>query len=257
MEKPLILIVNDDGFEAKGLYALVEAAKDFGEVVVVVPDRGRSGVGHSITMDQPLRYNLYMEEGGIKYYRTNGMPVDCVKIGQKIILRDRKIDLVLSGINHGSNSSVSLLYSGTMAAAIEGCFDGSKSAGFSLLDYSPDADFTACKYYIRKIIPMILEAQLPPQITLNINIPQGPVESIKGIKVTRQTKGYWEEDLQPHTDAFGRTYYWLSGYLVNQDPNEDTCQWALNNNYISVQPVKVDMTAYHCMENLKFMEEMK
>lgn len=256
MKKPLILIVNDDGFEAKGLCALVEAARDFGEVAVVVPDGSRSGVAHAITMYQPLRIKKYREEDGVLYYKTNGMPADCVKLGQKVVLRGRKIDLILSGINHGSNSSVSILYSGTMGAAIEGCFDGTKSAGFSLLDYSDDADFTASIHYAKQIIPKILEADIPPQVALNINIPKGSIEDIKGIKITRQTKGYWEEDLERRVDAFGRDYYWLSGYLVDTDPHDDTCQWALNNHYISVQPVQTDMTAYHCMNNLKFMEEI-
>ena len=255
MSKPLILIVNDDGYEAKGLYALVEAAKDFGEVVVVVPDSVRSGMGHAITMNEPLRVKLYKEKDGVKYYRTNGTPVDCVKLGQKVVLRGRKIDLVLSGINHGSNSSVSLIYSGTMAAAIEGSFEGSRAVGFSLLDYSSDADFTASVYYAKKIIPQLLKMTFPPYISLNINIPKGNVEDIQGIKITRQTKGYWEEDLEERIDCFGRPYYWLSGYLVDQDGKEDSCQWALTHNYISIQPVQVDLTAYQYMDNFKFLEE--
>ncbi|MCQ2265236.1 MAG: 5'/3'-nucleotidase SurE [Bacteroidales bacterium] len=255
MEKPLILIVNDDAYEAKGLYALVEAAKDFGEVVVVVPDSSRSGMAHAITMGEPLRIQLYREEDGVKYYRTNGTPVDCVKLGQKVILRNRKIDLVLSGINHGSNSSVSLLYSGTMAAAIEASFENVKAAGFSLLDYSDDADFTASIHYAKKLIPKILKTDFPSQVSLNINIPKLPIEEIKGIKIVRQAKGYWEEDLEPRVDCFGRNYYWLSGYLVDQDPHDDTCQWALTHGYVSIQPVQVDMTAYHFMNDLKFMEE--
>lgn len=255
MEKPLILVVNDDGYEAKGLYALVDAAKEFGEVVVVVPDGVRSGMAHAITMHEPLRIHLYREEDGVKYYRTNGTPVDCVKLGQKVVLKGRKIDLTLSGINHGSNSSVSLLYSGTMAAAIEASFENIKSAGFSLLDYSPNADFTAATYYAKKLIPKILKTQFPNQVCLNINIPKLPIEEIKGVKITRQTKGYWEEDLEPRVDCFGRDYYWLSGYLVDQDPNDDTCQWALNHNYVSIQPVQTDMTAYHFMKDIQFMEE--
>lgn len=255
MEKPLILIVNDDAYEAKGLYALVEAAKDFGEVVVVVPDSSRSGMAHAITMNEPLRIQLYREEDGIKYYRTNGTPVDCVKLGQKVILRDRKIDLVLSGINHGSNSSISLIYSGTMAAAIEASLENVKGVGFSLLDYSSDADFTASIHYAKKLIPQILKTEFPPQVSLNINIPKLPLEEIKGIKIVRQTKGYWNEDLEKRVDCFGRDYYWLSGYLVDQDPHTDTCQWALNNGYVSIQPVQVDMTAYHFINDLKFMEE--
>lgn len=255
MEKPLILIVNDDAYEAKGLYALVEAAKDFGEVVVVVPDSSRSGMAHAITMNEPLRIQLYREEDGIKYYRTNGTPVDCVKLGQKVVLRDRKIDLVLSGINHGSNSSISLIYSGTMAAAIEASLENEKGVGFSLLDYSSDADFTASIHYAKKLIPQILKTEFPPQVSLNINIPKLPLEEIKGIKIVRQTKGYWNEDLEKRVDCFGRDYYWLSGYLVDQDPHTDTCQWALNNGYVSIQPVQVDMTAYHFINDLKFMEE--
>ena len=255
MDRPLILIVNDDGYEAKGMYALVEAAKEYGEVVVVVPDSVRSGMGHAITMNEPLRVSLYKEADGIKYYRTNGTPVDCVKLGQKVVLRGRKIDMVLSGINHGSNSSVSLIYSGTMAAAIEGCFEGSKAVGFSLLDYSPDADFTAATHYAKMLIPKLLKTDFPLYTSLNINIPKGNIEDIKGIKITRQTKGYWEEDLEERIDCFGRPYYWLSGHLVDQDGKEDSCQWALTHNYISIQPVQVDLTAYQYMENFKFLEE--
>ena len=133
MSKPVILVVNDDGYEAKGLVAMVEIARSFGEVVVVTPDQPRSGVGHSITFMQPLRLHLYKEEDGIQYWRTNGTPVDCVKLGQKVIFKDRPIDLVLSGINHGSNSSVSVIYSGTMGAAIEASFEN-KAIGLSLLD---------------------------------------------------------------------------------------------------------------------------
>lgn len=255
MERPLILIVNDDGYEAKGMYALVEAAKDYGEVVVVVPDCVRSGMGHAITMNEPLRVSLYKEVDGIKYYRTNGTPVDCVKLGQKVVLRGRKIDMVLSGINHGSNSSVSLIYSGTMAAAIEGCFEGSRAVGFSLLDYSPDADFTAAKHFAKMLIPKLLKMEFPPYISLNINIPKGNIKDIKGIKLTRQTKGYWEEDLEERIDCFGRPYYWLSGHLVDQDGKEDSCQWALTHNYISIQPVQVDLTAYQYMNHFKTLEE--
>lgn len=163
--------------------------------------------------------------------------------------------MVLSGINHGSNSSVSLIYSGTMAAAIEGCFEGSRAVGFSLLDYSPNADFTAAKHYAKMLIPKLLKTDFPLYTSLNINIPKGNIEDIKGIKITRQTKGYWEEDLEERIDCFGRPYYWLSGHLVDQDGKEDSCQWALTHNYISIQPVQVDLTAYQYMDNFKFLEE--
>ncbi|MCQ2275579.1 MAG: 5'/3'-nucleotidase SurE [Bacteroidales bacterium] len=255
MSKPLILVVNDDGYEAKGLEAMVEIAKTFGEVVVVVPDRTQSATSHAITMNVPLRVNLYKTIDGVPYYRTNGTPTDCMKLGEKVVLKGRQIDLVLSGINHGSNSSVSLLYSGTMAAAIEATFDNIPAVGISLQDYSADADFTACVHYGKIIVRQVLEKGIPPYISLNVNFPKVPLEDIKGIKITRQTKGYWHEDMEEHIDAMGRKYYWLSGYLVNTDNKEDSCEWALQHNYISIQPVQVDMTAYEAMKDIKFLED--
>jgi len=249
---PLILITNDDGFEATGLAALVEAAKDFGEVVVISPDGSRSGMGHAITMHVPLRVKLYKTENGIKYYRTNGTSVDCVKLGQRVVLRDRKIDLVLSGINHGSNSSVSVIYSGTMAAAIEASFEGVPAIGFSLLDYSSKADFSAATVYAGQIIEKVLQEGLPKHVCLNVNIPKIPLNEIKGIKITRQTLGYWHEDLEEHTDPFGGKYYWLSGYLVNLEKEaDDTCEWALHNGYVAITPVHFDMTSHTTIDKLK------
>lgn len=255
MSKPLILVVNDDGYEAKGLEAMVEIAKTFGEVVVVVPDRAQSATSHAITMNVPLRVNLYKTIDGVPYWRTNGTPTDCMKLGEKVVLKGRQIDLVLSGINHGSNSSVSLLYSGTMAAAIEATFDNIPAVGISLQDYAADADFTACVHYGKIIVQQVLEKGIPPYISLNVNFPKAPLEEIKGIKITRQTKGYWHEDMEEHIDAMGRKYYWLAGYLVNTDNKEDSCEWALQHNYISVQPVQVDMTAYEAMKDIKYLED--
>jgi 5'-nucleotidase len=253
--KPLILITNDDGFEARGLAALVEAAKNFGDIVVITPDGSRSGMGHAITMHVPLRVNLYKTENGINYYRTNGTSVDCVKLGQRVVLRDRKIDLVLSGINHGSNSSVSIIYSGTMAAAIEATFEGTPAIGFSLLDYSPKADFAAAVVYARQIIEKTLLHGLPEYVCLNVNIPKLPLAEIKGIKITRQTLGYWYENLEEHLDPFGGKYYWLAGYLENLEKEaEDTCEWALQNGYIAVTPVHFDMTSHHTIHKLKHWE---
>lgn len=252
--RPLILIVNDDGYEAKGLEAMVSIAKPLGEVVVVVPDRTRSGMGHAITMNEPLRLTNYKNEDGIAYYRTNGTPVDCVKLGERVVLRDRKIDLVLSGINHGSNSSVSLIYSGTMAAAIEATFDNIPAVGLSLLDYSPDADFTTAMHFGRPIVEKVLANGLPPYTCLNVNIPKVAISEIKGVKVTRQCHGVWHEDLVERTDVFGRKYYWLTGYLERKELAEDTCEWALQNNYVSVQPVQFDLTAHQYIENLKYLE---
>ena len=253
-KEKLILITNDDGYEANGLWALVKAARKFGEVVIITPDGPRSGMSHAITMHQPLRINEYTKEK-IPYYRTNGTPVDCVKLGQRVVLRDRKIDLVLSGINHGSNSSVSLIYSGTMAAAIEASFENIPAIGFSLLDYSSEADFEASTKICEQIIEQVLENPFPPHIALNVNIPKGNFEDIKGIKITRQTRGYWHEDLIEHIDTFGRPYYWLTGHLENTDTGKDACEDALKANYVSVQPVQHDLTAYQCMCDLKFLEK--
>ena len=255
-ERPLILITNDDGYEAKGLASLIEAAAPFGEIVVITTDTPRSGNAHAITMNTPLRINQYKQYDNVTIYRTNGTPVDCVKLGQRVVLRDRKIDLVLSGINHGSNSSVSLIYSGTMAAAIEASFENTPAIGFSLLDYAADADFSGAKMVVSKMIDNVLRDGLPDFTCLNVNIPAIPAEEIKGMKVTRQTMGYWYEDLHENIDTFGRKYYWLSGYLKNTDESpEGTCEWALQNNYVSIQPVQFDMTAHKHIKDLKKWEE--
>lgn len=202
-KKPLILVVNDDGYEARGLEAMVEIAKTFGEVVVVTPDKVQSAMGHAITMNVPLHVRQYKTVDGVQYWRTNGTPVDCVKLGQKVVLRGRKIDLVLSGINHGSNSSVSVIYSGTMGAAIEASFD-TAAIGLSVQDYSPNADFTAAVHYGKIIVKSVLEKGLPPHVCLNVNVPKIPFEEIKGMKVTRQTDGYWYEDMEKRVDPYGR-----------------------------------------------------
>ncbi|MDR1112677.1 MAG: 5'/3'-nucleotidase SurE [Bacteroidales bacterium] len=254
-QEPNILVVNDDGYEASGLEALVEVARQHGRVTVIAPNSSRSGSGHGITMNRPLRIKLYKKENGVNYYRTSGTPVDCVKLGQKVVLRNQKIDLVLSGINHGSNSSVSLLYSGTMAAAIEASFENLKSVGFSLLNHSSHADFSASKVFVDKIITEVLAHEMPPFICLNVNIPKLPLENIRGIKITRQSPGFWNEDLEERFDPFGRPYYWLAGHLEETDPQEGTCQWALRNSYVSVQPVQFDMTAHQYISSLKFIEK--
>jgi len=254
-KKPLILVVNDDGYEATGLQAMVEIAKTFGEVVVVAPDKVQSAMGHAITMNVPLHVKHYKTEDGVEYWRTNGTPVDCVKLGQKVVLRNRKVDLVLSGINHGSNSSVSVIYSGTMGAAIEASFD-TTAIGLSVLDYSPNADFTAAIHYGKIIVKAVLEKGLPEHVCLNVNVPKIPLEEIKGMKVVRQTEGYWYEDMEKRVDPYGREYYWLTGHLVDIDLKEGTCQWALHNNYISIQPVHYDLTAYQAMNDIKYLENV-
>ena len=254
--RPLILITNDDGHEAKGIAALVEVAKEFGEVVVVAPNGPRSATGHAITMSQPLRLKKYKtDDDGTEYYYTNGTPCDCVKLGMKVLLKNRKIDLVLSGINHGANSSISLLYSGTMGAAMEASVENIKAIGFSLLDYSANADFSVAKIYARKVIAQVLQHGLPDYVALNVNVPKVAAEEIRGIKVTRQTLGYWNEVLEERTDPYGGTYYWLTGWLETRDDGEDTCEWALKHNYVSIQPVQHDMTDHKNISTIKFLEE--
>lgn len=255
MGKPIILVVNDDGYQAKGLKALTEVVKNYGEVYVVAPDGPRSGMGHAITMELPLRMSLVQEEDDCHIYKINGTPVDCIKMAQKVILRNRHIDLVVSGINHGSNSSVSVIYSGTMAAVIEACFENTKAVGFSLLNYDPNADFTTAQKWVAKIVKKVLREGLPDYTALNVNIPDVKDEAIKGIRITRQAHACWKEDLEPRQDLFGRPYYWLSGYLENHDFAEDTDEWALSHQYVSVQPVQFDMTAHQQIKNLKKWEE--
>lgn len=253
----LILITNDDGYASKGLRTLVEVAKEFGEVVVVAPDGPRSASSHAITMNTPLRLHHYQtDDDGTRYFRTNGTPCDCVKLGLRVVLKDRPADLVLSGINHGSNSSVSLIYSGTMGAAVEATLSHVPAIGFSLLDYHADADFTAARHYVRLILQEMLRHPFTDEASLNVNIPNVPLQAIKGVKVTRQAKGYWQEEMVERTDPYGGKYYWLTGRLEITDNGEDTCEWALQHNYVSVQPVQNDFTHHAIIPQLKFLEEI-
>lgn len=249
-QRPLILITNDDGVLAGGLEALTEVAVDFGDVVVVAPDDSQSGMSHAITIKQPIRIDSKKETDGLKIFSCSGTPVDCVKLALNQLL-ERKPDLVLSGINHGSNASVSVLYSGTMAAAIEGGVNGIRSVGFSLLDYSKDADFTLAKDVCRGVIEKILKNGIPSEICLNVNIPVVNDGSLQGIKVCRQTKGFWKEEFVKRTDPFNRDYYWLTGYFNNNEPDaEDTDEWALKNNFVSIVPVRVDSTCFDYIDEL-------
>lgn len=248
--RPVILVTNDDGIKAKGIRALVDMAKPFGRVVVVAPEEGNSGMSHAITIKHPLRIREHQWEDDVKVYSVNGTPVDCVKLALNQIFK-HKPDLVLSGINHGSNSSVSVFYSGTMGAAIEGCLYGIPSIGFSLLDYMPDADFTGSVAYGRKIIEWILQVGLSKGVCLNVNIPAIPKEEIKGIRVCRQNSGIWKEEFDKRTDPRGMNYYWLTGYFHNNEPEAvDTDEYALTNGYLSVVPVSIDLTHKGEMERL-------
>lgn len=258
-KKPLILVTNDDGIQAKGLACLAEVARKFGEVIVVAPEKGRSGMAHAITMGEPIKYKLIEEEKNFKRYSCSGTPADCVKFGRFHLL-DREPDFLFSGINHGSNSSINVVYSGTMGAALDGAIAGIPSAGFSLLSHQPDADFSAAKPFIAEIIEKIIKHGLNPNTCLNVNFPKVSAEAYKGIKICTQTHGVWTEEFLETTDPFDRKSYWLKGTYNNYEPeNTDTDEWALKNNYVSIVPVQPDLTHYKSVDSLKNLgyEEMK
>ncbi len=248
-DKPVILVTNDDGVVSPGIKALIEVASEFGEVVVVAPDSPQSGMGHAITLENMLRLERVHLFDDIPAYQCSGTPVDCVKIAIDKILK-RKPDLCLSGINHGANSSINVIYSGTMSAAMEASIDGIKAIGFSLLDHSFEADFSGAKHYARIIIQQMLENGLPNGCLLNVNFPKLPAEDIKGMKICRQAVAHWEESYDERVDPRGGTYYWLTGKFVNEDNGEDTDEWALANGYVSIVPVQFDLTNQHGMRFL-------
>lgn len=249
-KKPLILVTNDDGITAPGLRTLIEVMKTIGEVVVVAPDSPQSAMGHAITVNSTLYVEqVQIDENGPAEYSCSGTPADCVKLAVKQVLR-RRPDLCVSGINHGSNSSINIIYSGTMSAALEAGIEGIPAIGFSLCDYKWSANFEACKGFVKTITESVLKHGLPTGVVLNVNIPNLPKDEIKGIKICRQAKANWEEEFDKRTNPNGRDYYWLAGKFVNLDQGEDTDEWALEHGYVSVVPVQFDLTAHHCIENL-------
>ncbi len=252
-EKALILLTNDDGIEARGLKALQECASGFGDLVIISSAYPKSGMSHAITIREPLRVMLLQDEPGLKVYRTNGTPVDGVKLALHKLL-PRKPDLLLSGINHGTNSSSSILYSGTMGAALEGAIHHVPSVGLSLLDHSAAADFEGSKQVGRELIADVLEQGLPKGICLNVNIPAVPAAELKGIRLCTQANGYWQEEFEERKDPAGGSYYWLSGFFRNRDGEdglEGSDEWALKRNYVSVVPVDTDFTAKHLLQGLE------
>lgn len=249
-QKPLILITNDDGVTAPGIRALISVMSEIGEVVVVAPDKPQSAMGHAITINSTLYLTKISKNGAdILEYSCSGTPVDCVKLGVNEILK-RKPDLCVSGINHGSNSSINVIYSGTMSAAVEAGIEGIPAIGFSLLDYNWDANFEEAKPFIKKITLEVLEKKLPKDVVLNVNLPKLKKDEIKGIKICRQAKAMWVEKFDKRTSPFGKEYYWLTGDFVNEDKGEDTDEWALEHGYISVVPVQFDLTAHHATQQL-------
>jgi 5'-nucleotidase len=249
--KPLILVTNDDGITAPGIKNLVEVASKYGEVVVVAPNKPQSGQGHAITLNDPLRLKEVKVFENIVSFECSGTPVDCVKLAKNVILKDRKIDLCVSGINHGSNASINILYSGTMSAAMEASIEGIDSIGFSLCDFSYNADFTAAKKYADIIIAEVLKNGMGSTKLLNVNIPMGGEDFIKGMKVCKQGEGYWVEDFQEGLDPAGRKYYWLTGKYIDQDTNPHADIKALEHNYVSIVPCGHDLTLYSAFDDLQ------
>ena len=249
MEKPLILVTNDDGITAPGLRTLIHIMNEIGEVVVVAPDSPQSGMGHAITISDTLYCKKEkIDDGPQQEYSISGTPADCVKFAVREIL-NKKPDLCVSGINHGANSSINVIYSGTMSAAVEAGLEGIKSIGFSLLDYSWDADFTTCKEYIRKISLNLLK-QKKENLILNVNFPSN-TKKFKGVKVCRQAKGYWEDTYDKRISPLGKEYYWLTGNFVGQEDSKETDEWALSQGYVSVVPISFDMTSHKDIDKLK------
>ncbi|MFO7824601.1 MAG: 5'/3'-nucleotidase SurE [Cyclobacterium sp.] len=250
MSKPLILVSNDDGITSRGIRVLVDVMKKLGDVVVVAPDSPQSGMGHAITIGNTLRLSEEEIFQDVKAFKSSGTPADCVKLAKHYVLKDKRPDLIVSGINHGSNTSISVLYSGTMSAAIEGAIEGYPSIGFSLCDYSSDADFSHVEPHVYQIAKQVLEFGIPKGVALNVNFPPKRNEALKGIKICRQARAKWQEDFEERYDPNGRKYFWMAGNFVNFDKGEDNDEWAIANNYAAVVPCQFDMTAHHAIPQI-------
>jgi 5'-nucleotidase len=251
MSRPLILVTNDDGITAPGIKALIEVASEFGDLIVVAPDSAQSGMGHAVTLNNPIRLHQVDLFGDIPAYECTGTPVDCVKLAKNILLKDRKADLCVSGINHGSNASINIIYSGTMSAAMEASLENIPSIGFSLLDYSHQANFEPGKPFIRQLIAYVLANGMEHGTLWNVNIPKLPEGQIKGIKMCRQADASWEEEFVEAFDPRGQRYYWMTGNFVNKDKGEDTDISALTQGYVSVVPSMHDLTNYTALHKLQ------
>lgn len=252
--RPLILITNDDGYTSKGIRTLIDVALEFGEVIVMAPEHNASAKGLSLTTERPLRVReIQVKSGEWKVYACDGTPTDCLKLAYEHFC-PRTPDLVLSGINHGSNSSINVLYSGTMGAVLEATMLGCTAIGFSLLNHSPEADFTPCEPYVRHIVGMVLQKGLPASVGLNVNIPRLPEGEIKGIRVCRQAQARWVDSFERRTDPRGRDYWWLTGKFDCPEPPQDTDEWALANGYVSVVPIHPDYTCREAIDNIQHLE---
>jgi len=256
MSKPLILVTNDDGITSPGIRSLIACAAEYGQPYVVAPDSPQSGQGHAITLTEPIRLKEVDIFKGITAYECSGTPADCVKLAKNVLLRDKTIDLCVSGINHGSNASINIIYSGTMSAAMEASIEGIPSIGFSMEDYSYKADLTGCVKYAKMIIASVLDGAMKENKLLNVNFPKIPPSEIKGIKICRQGKGNWQETFLENKDPRDQPYYWLAGEFKTIRHEKDSDLWALQNGYVSIVPSKHDLTNYKGLDELKFMENL-
>lgn len=248
-KKPTILVVNDDGITAPGIKVLLEEMQKLGNVVVVAPDAPQSGMGHAISISKPLRLDKVDIYEDVEMYKCSGTPVDCVKLAVDRIFSDIKPDLCVSGVNHGLNYSINVLYSGTMSAAVEGAIEGIPSIGFSLDDFSHSADFSHIRSYLFGIASQVLQNGLPKGTLLNVNFPHIE-KGIKGIKICRQAHGHWVEEFEQRTDPYKREYFWMTGRYEWVDRGEDTDVYAINHGYVSIVPTQFDMTAHHAIQEL-------
>jgi len=246
----LILVTNDDGISAKGIRSLVEVAQKFGDVVVVAPDKPQSGMGHAITMNDPLRLHKSILFPQVEAYTCTGTPVDCVKLGICEVLH-RRPDLIVSGINHGANTSTNVLYSGTMSAAVEGAMENIPSIGFSLYNYDADADFSTAQMVAEQMIEKVLKNDFPAHVCLNVNIPDLSMNELKGIQYCKQANAFWEDRFDKRLDQFNNPYYWLTGNFEISENGKDTDLYAIDQGYASVVPTQFDMTSYTALELLK------
>ena len=248
-KKPLLLLTNDDGVQASGLNSLIDSLRSIGEIVVVAPNLPQSGMSGAITVVNPIRASLIKEEENLKIYHCTGTPVDCVKLALNKLL-GRKPDMLLSGINHGSNAAVCIFYSGTIGAVFEGCINGIPSLGISLTDHSPKADFSQAVKFGKIAAEKILKENIPEGICFNLNVPN--ISGVKGLKICSQTKGYWTKEFVEMNDPAGRKVYWLTGNFFNQEPeNIHSDDWALNQGYAALVPLHIDMTAYSFLAKIK------
>ena len=252
MQKPLILVSNDDGIEAKGVHELVRCLQHIGEVVCVCPESPQSGMSMALTVNSPLKVKQLPDYHGAKMYKVSGTPVDCIKMGVDNLL-DRKPDIVVSGINHGSNAAINVVYSGTMGAAFEGCAYGIPSVGFSLTSHNENADFSPCLPVVEKVVKLVLEKGLPEGVCLNVNMPSH-VEKYHEMRVVRGCKGRWNDRYEEYFDPAHRPFYWLAGKFMNEEPdNEDTDEWCLNHGIVSVVPVLLERT-YPQIEEFNWLQ---